>query len=103
MRRCGRPSQRVASVTVTVPRNEELTVNYPAIAVSPDGLHLVYVAVTGGVQQLHLRSLIGTKPGTGLQRHHLSTLSSIQTLPEASRMGSASRPGATLNSPSARF
>jgi len=57
MRRCGRPSQRVASVTVTVPRNEELTVNYPAIAVSPDGLHLVYVAVTGGVQQLHLRSL----------------------------------------------
>ena len=49
--------QTVARMPVTVPADEELIVVYPAIAVSPNGAHLVYVASRRGVQQLHLRAI----------------------------------------------
>jgi serine/threonine-protein kinase len=48
--------QSVARLTVTIPADEELVSNRP-VAMSPNGLHLVYVARRGGVQRLHLRSI----------------------------------------------
>ena len=66
-----------------------------------NALSLRQLSHVGHVSTLDQREdLVRAEPCTGLQPHHLSTLSSIQMLPEASRMGSASRPGATLNSPS---
>ena len=50
-------AQAVARLTVAVPADEELVVWYPAVALSPNGVHLVYVARRRGVQQLHLRSI----------------------------------------------
>jgi hypothetical protein len=47
----------VARLTVSVPADEEVDTLLPALAVSPDGAHLVYVAKRGEVYQLHLRSI----------------------------------------------
>ena len=74
--------QAVARLTVTVPADEELSCDDPAIAVSPNGAHLVYVARRRGVQQLHLRAidsleskaLVGTE---GARRAVLLTRQSV--------------------------
>jgi len=50
-------SPAVLRLPVTVPADEELLVTHPGIAASPDGAHLVYVARSRGVQQLHLRAM----------------------------------------------
>jgi eukaryotic-like serine/threonine-protein kinase len=49
--------QAVARVAVTLSPDEQLVTAYPAVAVSPNGAHLVYVARHNGVQLLRLRSL----------------------------------------------
>jgi len=54
------PSPRPESrFTITLPPGEQLAGldSGPAVALSPDGTHLAYVARQGGTQQLHLRAL----------------------------------------------
>jgi len=53
------PAQRPVSRTViTLPLGERLAgLEQPAVALSPDGNHLVYVANRGGTQQLYLRAM----------------------------------------------
>jgi len=48
----------VSRLVITLPPGQRLAgLNQPAIALSPDGTHLAYVAVQGGTQQLYLRAL----------------------------------------------
>ena len=49
----------VARLVLPVSADEEIATDYPAVAVSPNGAHLVYVIRRHGIQQLHLRSLDG--------------------------------------------
>ena len=54
------PPQAVARLALTVPQDQELVVAQdPALAVSPNGAHVVYVARRRGVQQLYLRPING--------------------------------------------
>jgi len=48
-------SQIVGRLTVPLPPDQEINPNFPALAVSPDGTHVVYVAGQRGVLRLHLR------------------------------------------------
>jgi len=50
---------RVCRLSVTLPPGQELAglINGPAVAISPDGTHLAYVARQGGIQQLYLRAM----------------------------------------------
>ena len=48
----------VARVTVALPPGAQLEdLQYPAVAVSPQGTHVAYAAVRNGVRQLYIRSL----------------------------------------------
>jgi Tol biopolymer transport system component/predicted Ser/Thr protein kinase len=53
------PLQPVSRLTITLPPGQQLAglVSGPAISLSPDGTHLVYVALQGGTQQLYLRAM----------------------------------------------
>ena len=58
----------VSRLTITLPPGQRLAaLDQPAIAISPDGKNLVYVAVEGGTQQLFLRPLdsLEAKPLAG--------------------------------------
>src|ERR1700736_3138018 len=64
------PPQPVSRVTITLPPGQQLAgldVG-PAVALSPDGTHLAYVARQGGNQQLYLRAMDSVEarpiPGT---------------------------------------
>ena len=52
-------TQPVSRLVVTLPPGQQLAGldNGPAVAISPDGTHLAYVARQGGTQQLYLRSM----------------------------------------------
>jgi eukaryotic-like serine/threonine-protein kinase len=53
------PSQPVSRFALTLPPGQQLAdlENYPAVALSPNGTHLVYVARQGGTQQIYLRAM----------------------------------------------
>jgi eukaryotic-like serine/threonine-protein kinase len=52
------PAKPVAHVVIPLPAGERLAgVDFPAIAIAPDGSHLVYVAERGGRTQLFLRPM----------------------------------------------
>jgi eukaryotic-like serine/threonine-protein kinase len=65
------PPRSVSRFTITLPPGQQLAGldSGPAVAFSPDGTHLAYVAREGGTQQLFLRSLDSLEakpiPGTG--------------------------------------
>jgi eukaryotic-like serine/threonine-protein kinase len=60
------PPRPVSRFTITLPPGQQLAGldNGPAVAVSPDGTHLAYVARQGGTQQLYLRAMdsLETRP-----------------------------------------
>jgi serine/threonine-protein kinase len=64
------PPQPVSRLVITLPPGQQLAglENGPAIAFSPDGSHLVYVARQAAVQQLYLRAMdsveVKSIPGT---------------------------------------
>jgi serine/threonine-protein kinase len=46
---------RVARLTMTLPAGEQVAdLEFPAVAISPAGTHVVYVATSEGRQQLHV-------------------------------------------------
>jgi Tol biopolymer transport system component len=53
------PPQPVTRTVINLPRGQQLAGldNGPAVAISPDGTHLAYVARQGGTQQLYLRAM----------------------------------------------
>ena len=52
------PPQPVSRFTITLPPGQQLAVDHgPALALSPDGTHLAYVARQGGIQQIYLRAM----------------------------------------------
>ncbi|MFY9529704.1 MAG: protein kinase [Candidatus Acidiferrales bacterium] len=53
------PPKPVSRFTITLPPSQRLAglESGPAVALSPDGTHLVYVAAQGGTQQLYLRAM----------------------------------------------
>jgi len=52
------PPQPVSRTVITLPPGQRLAqLNQPAVALSPDGSHLAYVAVQGGKQQIYLRAM----------------------------------------------
>jgi eukaryotic-like serine/threonine-protein kinase len=53
------PPKVVSRFTITLPSGQQLAGlnNGPAVALSPDGTHLAYVARQGGLQQLYLRAM----------------------------------------------
>ena len=58
----------ITRLTLTLPPNTQLTLlDHPAVALSPEGNHLVHVADTGGSQQLYLRNMdsLETRPIPG--------------------------------------
>ena len=63
--------QRVSCFTITLPPGEQLACleNGPAVALSPDGTHLAYVARQSGTQQLYLRAMdsLESKPIPGTE------------------------------------
>jgi len=62
--------QPVSRFTITLPAGQRLAaLDQPALAISPDGTNLVYVAVQGGTRQLFLRPLDGldAKPMAGTE------------------------------------
>jgi Tol biopolymer transport system component len=66
------PSPRpVSRFTITLPPGQQLPSleNGPAVALSPDGTHLAYVAIEGGTEQLFLRAMdsLETKPVPGTE------------------------------------
>jgi len=72
-RRKPTPPRAVTRAVITLPPGEQLPgLDEPAVALSPDGNHLVYVATGGGTQQLYLRAMdsleakpiLGTEEGT---------------------------------------
>jgi eukaryotic-like serine/threonine-protein kinase len=64
-------SQPVTRTAITLPPGQQLAglENGPAVALSPDGTQLVYVARQGGTQQLYLRAMdsLETKPIPGTE------------------------------------
>jgi serine/threonine protein kinase/Tol biopolymer transport system component len=65
------PPQPVTRTVITLPPGQQLAGldSGPAIALSPDGTHLVYVARQGGIQQLYLRAMdsLDAKPILGTE------------------------------------
>jgi eukaryotic-like serine/threonine-protein kinase len=65
------PTQHAVSrVAITLPAGQRLAaLDQPALAISPDGKNIVYVAVQGGTQQLFLRPLdsLEAKPIAGTE------------------------------------
>jgi eukaryotic-like serine/threonine-protein kinase len=52
------PPRPVTRTMITLPPGEQLAgMDQPAVALSPDGSYLVYVATRGGTQQLYLRTM----------------------------------------------
>jgi Tol biopolymer transport system component len=52
------PPGSVSRMVITLPPGDQLAaVDYPAIAISPDGTQLAYVAVHSGTRQIYLRAL----------------------------------------------
>jgi Tol biopolymer transport system component len=53
------PPKPISRFTITLPPGQQLAgpENGPAVALSPDGTHLAYVARQGGTQQLYLRAM----------------------------------------------
>ena len=48
----------VSRTVITLPPGQRLAgLDQPAVALAPDGLHLAYVAVQGGIQQIYLRAM----------------------------------------------
>jgi eukaryotic-like serine/threonine-protein kinase len=65
------PPQPISRLTITLPPGQQLAGldNGPALALSPDGTHLAYVARHGDTQQLYLRALdnLEAKPIPGTE------------------------------------
>jgi serine/threonine protein kinase/Tol biopolymer transport system component len=65
------PPRLVSRLTITLPPGQQLAGldSGPAIALSPDGAHLAYVARQGGTQQLYLRAMdsLEAKPIPGTE------------------------------------
>jgi serine/threonine-protein kinase len=63
--------RQISRFTITLPPGQQLAglENGPAVALSPDGTHLAYVARQGGTQQLYLRSMdsLDSKPIPGTE------------------------------------
>src|ERR1700680_2889043 len=63
--------QPISRFTITLPPGQQLAgmENGPAVALSPDGTHLAYVARQGGTQQLYLRAMdsLEAKPIPGTE------------------------------------
>jgi len=60
----------VLRFTITLPAGDQLAaLDFPAIAISPDGAHLAYVAIHSGTRQIFLRALdeLEAKPLTGTE------------------------------------
>jgi serine/threonine protein kinase/Tol biopolymer transport system component len=52
------PSSPITRTVITLPAGQRLAgLEQPAVALSPDGTHLAYVAIQGGTQQLYLRPM----------------------------------------------
>ena len=52
------PPRPVTRTMITLPPGQRLAgLDQPAVALSPDGTHLAYVAIQGGIQQLYLRAM----------------------------------------------
>jgi serine/threonine-protein kinase len=52
------PPRPVSRTVIALPAGQRLGgLDQPAVAVSPDGTHLAYVAIQGGTQQIYLRAL----------------------------------------------
>ncbi len=53
------PPEPVSRFTITLPPGQQLAglENGPAVALSPDGTHLAYVATQNGTQQIYLRAM----------------------------------------------
>jgi serine/threonine-protein kinase len=49
--------KQVTRLVVNLPLGDQLALDYPAIAISPDGTQLAYVAIRGGIRQIYLRAL----------------------------------------------
>jgi len=65
------PAQPVTRTVIDLPPGQQLAglENGPAVAVSPDGTHLAYVARQSGIQQLYLRAMdsLESRPITGTE------------------------------------
>jgi eukaryotic-like serine/threonine-protein kinase len=65
------PPQPVTRTAITLPPGQQLAglESGPAVALSPDGTHLAYVAVQGGTQQVYLRAMdsLEAKPVPGTE------------------------------------
>jgi serine/threonine protein kinase len=65
------PSQPVSRYVITLPPGQQLTGpdSGPAVALSPDGTHIAYVARQGGAQQIYLRAMdsLETRPIPGTE------------------------------------
>jgi len=65
------PPRPVSRLVITLPPGQQLAglENGPAVALSPDGTHLAYVALQGGTQQLYLRAIdsLEAKPIPGTE------------------------------------
>src|SRR5579864_1736000 len=65
------PPRPVSRFTVTLPPGQQLAGldSGPAVAMSPDGSYLAYVATQGGIQQLYLRTVesLEAKPVAGTE------------------------------------
>jgi serine/threonine-protein kinase len=60
---------RVARLTMVLPAGQQVgNLDFPAVAISPAGTHVTYVATSGGREQLYLRAIDGAEakalPGT---------------------------------------
>jgi serine/threonine-protein kinase len=52
------PPRPVSRMTITLPPGQQLAgLEQPAVALSPDGSQLAYVAIQGGTQQIYLRAM----------------------------------------------
>jgi len=65
------PPQPVTRTVLNLPQGQQLAglESGPAVALSPDGTHLAYVAIQGGTQQLYLRAMdsLEAKPIPGTE------------------------------------
>ena len=64
------PPKPVTRTVVPLPPDERLEASiFPAVALSPDGSQLAYVASRGGVQQIYLRAMgsLEARPVTGTE------------------------------------
>ena len=75
------PPQPVTRTVITLPPGQQLAGldNGPAVALSPDGTHLAYVARQGGTSSFICGRWIAWRPGPSPARKEPSTLSSLPT------------------------